>query len=403
MNNTLLARLSRWTKSTGFRVTVTIGILVFGLVDLPISWGKGRMMKHAMKSPEQGRESAGYYEGLIGTSDPAAGALEQSLVGQPTDWVHFADSGVSQLVTNDVLQFILSPNVSRSLFGKEFTTNQFRMRDRPVTEDKPAGTVRVALLGASMDMGWGVATDETYENRLEDWLNQQSRARGDSRRFEVLNFAVAAYSPTQRLTVYRRLVRKFKPDMVFYATTLLDPRLTEIHLCDSLNNRADISGYPYLTSVVAEAGYDPANLRRDPRGKWQDKGKFKTWLEPKREGINRTVMQELARECRADGIKLACLIIPRAGRNDLKHLRQQGVTEQVESCRAAGVPVWDLTDSFDQEDPTRLAVAVWDDHPNTRGHELIYRDLARHLLADPLRAEFGLSGQESPPGDEPGR
>jgi len=403
MNSTLLARLTRWTKSTGFRVTVTIGILVFGLVDLPISWGKGRMMKHAMKSPEQGRESAGYYEGLIGTSDPAAGALEQSLVGQPTDWVHFADSGVSQLVTNDVLQFILSPNVSRSLFGKEFTTNQFRMRDRPVTEDKPANTVRVALLGASMDMGWGVATDETYENRLEDWLNQQAKARGDSRRFEVLNFAVAAYSPTQRLTVYRRLVRKFKPDMVFYATTLLDPRLTEIHLCDSLNNRADISAYPYLTSIVAEAGYDPANLRRDPRGKWQDKGKFKTWLEPKRDGINRVVMQLLAQECREDGIKLACLIIPRAGRNDLKHLRQEGVALQVDSCRAAGVPVWDLTDSFDQEDPTRLAVAVWDDHPNTRGHELIYRDLARHLLADPLRAEFGLNGQELPPGDEPGR
>ena len=111
-------------------------------------------------------------------------------------------------------------------------------------------------------------------------------------------------------------------------------------------------------------------------------------------------MQLLARECQADGIKLACLIIPRAGRNDLKHLRQEGVAEQVESCRAAGVPVWDLTDSFDQEDPTRLAVAVWDDHPNTRGHELIYRDLARHLLADPLRADFGLTGQETPPGGE---
>lgn len=392
-------RLTRWTKSTGFRVTVTIGILVFGLVDLPISWAKGRVMKHAMKSPEQGRESAGYYEGLIGSSDPAAGALEQSLVGQPTDWVHFADSGVSQLVTNDILQFMLSPNVSRSLFGKSFTTNEFRMRDRPVAEAKPEKTVRVALLGASMDMGWGVATDETYENRLEDWLNDQAKARGDDRRFEILNFAVAAYSPTQRLTAYRRMARKFKPDIVFYATTLLDPRLTEIHLCDSLNNKADISAYCYLTSVVDEAGYDPTNLRRDPRGKWLDKGKFKTWLEPKREAINRTVLQELVSDCKADGVKLACLIIPRAGRNDLKHLRQEGVAAQVQSAEAAGVPVWDLTDSFDAEDPTRLAVAVWDDHPNTRGHELIYRDLARHLMADPMRDIFGLTGQEKPPGE----
>ena len=127
------------------------------------------------------------------------------------------------------------------------------MRDRPATIEKPASTVRVALLGASMDMGWGVATSDTYENRLEDWLNEQARARGDNRHFEILNFAVAAYSPTQRLAIYRRSVRKFKPDFVIYATTLLDPRLTEIHLSDALSNNADLTGFDYLTSVVAEA------------------------------------------------------------------------------------------------------------------------------------------------------
>ncbi len=394
------SRLSQLTGSIGFRVTVTIGLIFFGLYDIPVSWAKGRVIKHALKSPEQGRESAGYYEGLIGTSDPAAGALEQSLVGQPTDWVHFADSGVSQLVTHDVVQFILSPNVSRSLFGKDFTTNSFRMRDRPATIEKPADTVRVALLGASMDMGWGVATNDTYENRLEDWLNEQAKARGDNRRFEILNFAVAAYSPTQRLATYRRTVRKFKPDFVIYATTLLDPRLTEIHLSDALSNNADLAGFDYLTSVVAEAGYDPAHLNRDPRGKWIEKSKFKVWLEPKRDEINRIALSELAKDCQADGVQLASVIIPRAGRNDLKHLRQEGVEMQLASAKSVGVTTWDLTDSFDQEDPSKLAVAVWDDHPNTRGHELIFQDLVRHLMADPLGRTFGLTGHENPPGDQ---
>jgi hypothetical protein len=389
--------LNNFAESITLRITVTVGLLVFGLYDLPVSWAKGRLVKHAMKSAEMGRESAGYYEGLIGGDESASNALERAIVGQPSDWVHFADSGVSQLVTNDIIQFILLPKVSRSLFGKQFTTNEFRLRDRPTTIEKPANTIRIALLGASMDMGWGVATLKTYENRLEDWLNDQAARRGDAHRFEILNFAVAAYSPTQRVETFKRTARKFKPDMIFYATTLLDPRLTEIHLGDCLNNRVDLSPYPLLSSTVAESGFDPAQLRRDPSGRWLEKNKFKTWIEPRRDDLNQNILGNLVDEAKKDQIPVVCLIIPRAGRNDLPHLRADGVNRQIQSAQAFSIPVWDLTDSFDGEDPTRLSVAEWDDHPNTRGHGLIYANLARHLLQDPIHTAFGLTGSETPP------
>jgi hypothetical protein len=372
------------------RVTATIALLSFGLIDLPLSWGKVRVMKHAMKSPEIGREAAGYYEGLVGAADSDADALKRSLVGEPTDWVHFSDSGVSQMQPNDVLLYRLTPNVSRSLFGKPFTTNSFRMRDRPVEAEKPADVVRIALLGASMDMGWGVATDETYENLLEDWLNANAERNGDKRRFEIMNFAVAAYSPTQRLESYRRFARKLKPDVVFYATTMLDPRLTEIHLCDIMNNRTDFARQQHLVSVVSRSGFDPNSLRRDPRGRWLDKDRFKLWLEPHRGTLNHEILGELMRETQSDGVRLVCMIVPRAGRNDLPHLRQEGVEAQKSSARAYGVPVWDLTDSFDKEDPTRLALAAWDDHPNTRGHQLIFRRLVESIRNDPMRDFFGV-------------
>ena len=54
------------------------------------------------------------------------------------------------------------------------------------------------------------------------------------RRFEVLNFAVAAYSPMQRLETLKRKVLAFHPDLVIYSATTLDVRLMEIHLCDML-------------------------------------------------------------------------------------------------------------------------------------------------------------------------
>ena len=74
------------------------------------------------------------------------------------------------------------------------------MHSPEVAVEKPPGTFRIAVLGSSMDMGWGVTYQETYSHLLEDWLNAHAARRGLARRrFEVLNFAVAAYSPLQRL------------------------------------------------------------------------------------------------------------------------------------------------------------------------------------------------------------
>ena len=75
------------------------------------------------------------------------------------------------------------------------------MHDDPVNVTKSDGTFRIAVLGSSIEMGWGVKHQDTYINQLEEWLNMHSVRLGlvPPRRFEVLNFGVAAYSPMQRL------------------------------------------------------------------------------------------------------------------------------------------------------------------------------------------------------------
>ena len=149
------------------------------------------------------------------------------------------------------------PAVRRTLFGQPFVTNEFGMHDDPVTVEKPDGTFRIAVLGSSIDMGWGVRYQETYVNQLEDWLNAHSAPRraGPPRRFEVLNFAVAAYSPLQRLETLRRKVLAFQPDLVIYSATMLDIRLMEIHLCDMLRNEVDLK-YDFVREAIAAAGVD---------------------------------------------------------------------------------------------------------------------------------------------------
>ena len=132
--------------------------------------------------------------------------------------------------------------------------------------EKPPRTFRIAVLGASMDMGWGVAYQETYAHRLERWLNQHSGRQGidSDRRFEVLNFAVAAYSPLQRLETLRRKVLAFEPDLVIYSATTLDTRLMEIHLCEMLRKNVDLK-YGFLREVTA-AAVSNDDLRVDSEG-----------------------------------------------------------------------------------------------------------------------------------------
>ena len=158
---------------------------------------------------------------------------------RPAGWIGFQEADVIRYLDDDFLLFELKPEIRRTLFGQPFETNAYGMHDDPVAPEKPEGTFRIAVLGASMDMGWGVRYQDTYINRLEDWLNADAAGRGSAGRggYEVLNFAVAAYSPLQRLETLRRKVLAFQPDLVIYSATTLDVRLMEIHLCDMLRKR----------------------------------------------------------------------------------------------------------------------------------------------------------------------
>lgn len=382
---------------------VTVALLIAGLIPLPA--GKAKAIRQGMGSPELSRAdrdsgSGGYYEGLIG-GGPEGGRNELSLrlMGKPPEWVRFQDAGVADVRKADFLQFTLKRNLDRNLFGRPFTTNVFGMRDRPYSREKPPGVYRIALLGSSIDMGWGVATDETYEGRLEGWLNAHAARRGLPRRFEVLNFAVAAYGPAQRLAAYRRKAAAFDPDLVLYSATMLDPRLLEIHLCGLVQNRADPL-HDFLRTAIAGAHLDANDLRRDPYGDLLRKEAVKAKLKPGLWAAIDASVGRLAADCRSDGRALAALIVPRVGTADLPAARAEGVAHHKAIFDRHGIPAHDLSGTFDGRDPATLEIAAWDDHPNAEGHKLLFLSLARALVRDPAlyRTVFAA---DPPPGDRP--
>jgi len=367
--------------------------LVLALAVLPLADGPILAARDAARLPEPDRadEPGGYYEGLIAGAggEGVRSELALKMLGKPTAWASFHEVGATRYRKSDFLLFELWPNASARVFGDRFTTNRRALRDRDYALAKPPGTYRIALLGSSIDMGWGVGTDQTYENRFEDWLNHHAARRGISRRFEVLNFAVAAYGPLQRLDAFRRKVDAFEPDLVLDSATMLDTRLVELHLCKLLGCGIDPK-YGFVRRAVAEAGLTDAPRTREGPGELLDKPGAKAKLRPRLWGLADDALGELAAECRSRGLPLAMLIVPRAGKADAPDARAPAVARLRGIAARHAVPVLDLSTTFDRKDPAALQLAAWDDHPNAEGHRLLFLALAKALVkdADLYRAVF---------------
>jgi hypothetical protein len=360
----------------------TAAVLALGLVPLPDGWAKSTrqdLQSLSLNRADRAAGGGGYYEGLInGGLNDRGGDLTMRLLGKPSQWISFHDVDAVQYSREDFLLFELKPNVNKVVFGQPFTTNEFGLRDRPYTKAKPEGTFRIALLGSSIDMGWGVGTEQTYENLLEDWLNAQAARMGSTRKFEILNFAVAAYSPLQRVEVFRRKAAEFQPDLVLFSATMLDTRLTQLHLLKVLECHVDVR-HDFVRRILAEAGIKHDDLALDKHGELRLKDAVKDKLRPHLWELGDESMGMLAADCRSRGVPLACLMIPRAGQSDPPSERGPLVAQQAGIAARHAVPVVDIMDVFDHSDPNNVSIAPWDDHPNDQGHTLMFRALARAL------------------------
>ena len=293
----------------------------------------------------------GYYENLIDVTkfNPELAELYKE---RPADWntnptIHLLEEGTFP-------PYDLHPSMNVIYKGEELSTNSFGLRDREYPREKPERTVRIAILGASHTVGVGVKDHETYENLVEDRLNDESE---DGTRYEVMNFAVSGYGPTCRLAAFENRVLDFDPDVVV-SVGIDDVRWVALELSNAISKDRPMP-YDYLDRKVAEAGIEPG----------MDSDVAEKKMRPIRDDMLRWVYQRMGAKGEENGVIVLQTFIPRAG--DFSDEREI-LDRQAELAEEAGLRVLDTSNAFDgTADSQSLWIASWDNHPNPTGHALL--------------------------------
>ena len=282
----------------------------------------------------------------------------------------------------DVREYALRPNMDHDPGRRiPWTTNADGMRDRAYARAKPPGTYRVALAGDSIAAGWGVGDSEGFEPRLERALDARSRASGGPA-VEVLNFAVPGHGPGQRWDHFSRTAWGFGPDLVLFEATPADAGWDERRLRGLLARGVGFDA-PVYRDVLRAAGVRPG----------LDEAVYRAALKPYRKAILEGVYLAAAADCRARGVPVVLVLVPRVG----KAIEPSERSGMLVLARAAGfTAAIDACDAYDGADPRDLAVGPSDFHPNAEGHARIAGRILDALADRPELARLWQGDRAAP-------
>ena len=335
--------------------TLSFAPQLAGLVD--------RATTSKLNSADARRLERGYYEDLADVGR-FGDTLASLYARQPKDW---RGTESANRKTGGFPPYELIPSISPRYKGAVQSTNEWGMRDRPYTLEKPAGTWRLALLGSSHTKGSGVADGETFENLIEDRLN----AAGPER-FEILNFSVGGYGPLSRLAVLQNRAIDFEPDAVLYVG--IDDLTWIVNELANSAEKAHPIPFEHIVSVTREAGLEPGLSRIVAEQR----------LRPLARDLLTWTYRRFVEDCRARGIRPLAVVLPRP--EDIPG-EAELIGTQADLMREAGFEMIDAENAYAGEgDYEDLWIAAWDKHPNAIGHrrmaDRLYPAFERLVEAD---------------------
>jgi hypothetical protein len=309
----------------------------------------------------------GYYEEIAETPVQAAPWLG---VLRGKDWPKGPGDALYTEMTrpaDDLLERELIPGWNGTIAGSQLTINHLGLRDREgITQHKPAGVCRIALVGSSVVMGYGVADTQVFSRLLEDRLNAAAPPGGPV--YEVLNFGTGMSHAIHRRVLIERRVIAFEPDALYYFAHQDEFAGPAKHLA-RLVTRGNQLPFPCLEQIVRKADVTPATPPGAADGR----------LLPFGREIVRCVYPGLVEDCRRRGILPVWVYLPMPGVVDVSIKSAHLISVAAE----AGFVVVNLAKWADGHAPEEVKLSATDHHANALGHRLIAERLFEQMRERP--------------------
>lgn len=306
---------------------------------------------------------------------------EEEHLGEPGDgnWVRLRNSGATREI-GGFLRYELIPDHDLVHMDVHVRTNSWGQRDRAYEVAKPPGAFRIAVVGGSNSMGYGVDQDQGYPELIEQRLNSQFAGEGyDS--YEVINFSVGGYHLLERLYVVDEKVRQFHPDMILMVATMHDLRWT-VHqgLASRIVSGTDLH-FSFLKEIAARAGVRPGDGTL----------KLRQRLRPFREPLVAGCFQEFKRLAIEMGaVPVVPMLQLRIAKPHSEMIRQAELAER------AGVICLRCFASYEGHSPEEIYIRPSDLHPTALGHRLLADDIYSRLLEDAAIRKILLADDHKP-------
>ena len=268
------------------------------------------------------------------------------------------------------------PNQQGILKGSVFSTNSHGMRDREYSREKPPGTFRIALFGASHDAGSGVADGQTYEAVAESLLN----SGGDgATRVELLNFATAGYCPILKLACAEERLPAFRPDIALWVVNSFEFAWTFFKL-EEVMKHGQLSDYPFLVAAMRREGLDPDGppIRQMV---------LERRLAPQAPVVLEVMLDRFANAAREMGVR-PIVVLAEYPIDEKRPIVFDQIAAFATNARMEVLDLYGALSGVRERET--LWVAPWDSHTNASGHRLIGERLAFDLVKGGfVPAEYG--------------
>jgi hypothetical protein len=260
------------------------------------------------------------------------------------------------------------PHAEAKLMGVDVRTDSRGFRSPEIDAKAAPGVARIAFVGDSITMGWGVAERDTFAHQVIAALTAAGR------KVDGFNLGVGNYNTLQELTLFRDAGAAMKPDIIVLAYFLNDAEPMPEYPARAwlMEHSAAWVVLTYrIDSLLRQFGEAP-DWKRYYRTLYDNDATG--WTE------TRKALAKFAAAARDLNAKLVVFNVPEL--RELEPYPFADISAKVRSqVEGLGVPFVDLLPAVRDLEPSTLWVTVPDPHPNARAMSAFTRQMVPELTA----------------------